>query len=523
MSANPAAPKAYQSVSQAAACATTRNAEKGSGAQEVDRFALQTLCWRLKNGQLELARRADSLRAEDTDVDPQALLDYLFFHVIPSPRTIFKGIRRLPPAHSIHLENQQPAEQPTWTPQFTEPASADLSALITEFRALLRAAVSRELGNDEPACYLSGGTDSSTVSGIACLIAGRPAHTFSIGFDAEGYDEMAYARLAAKHFGCRHHEYYVTPQDLVRYIPSVAAAYDQPFGNSSALPAYCCALRARESGVTKLLAGDGGDELFGGNARYADQRFFDHYDRLPRWLRRGLLEPWLLSADKPRGLLLRKVASYVGQASAGMPARLGHHNLLWRIGPEKILTETFLSAVDLQSPQRWQQEVWDATPPCSSLNRHLAFDWRYTLAETDLPKVIGTADLAGIRVGFPMLDPALVDFSMRLPSHFKVRGKQLRWFFKQALSDFLPSEIITKKKQGFGLPFGPWVMRDAALRAFVRESLDSFGDRGVVRNDFLEALVKELLPVHPGYYGEMVWILLMLEHWMRAHAPNWRM
>ena len=123
-------------------------------------------------------------------------------------------------------------------------------------------------------CFLSGGTDSSTVAGTLKQVTGSAA-TFSIGFDAAGYDEMDYARIAAKHFGTDHHEHYVTPAELVSAIPKVAAHYDQPFGNSSAVPAYICATVARDHGVRKLLAGDGGDELFGGNTRYAKQKIFE--------------------------------------------------------------------------------------------------------------------------------------------------------------------------------------------------------------------------------------------------------
>lgn len=112
-------------------------------------------------------------------------------------------------------------------------------------------------------------------------VSGQQTATYSIGFEAEGYDEMEYARIAARHFKTEHHEYYVTPDDLVRSISAVAQYYDQPFGNSSALPAYYCAKMAREDGVGKILAGDGGDELFGGNTRYAKQKIFGYYDSLP--------------------------------------------------------------------------------------------------------------------------------------------------------------------------------------------------------------------------------------------------
>jgi asparagine synthase (glutamine-hydrolysing) len=151
----------------------------------------------------------------------------------------------------------------------------------------------------------------------------------------------------------------------------------------------------------------------------------------------------------------------------------------------------------------------------------LAYDWRYTLAETDLPKVRGTTQLAGVGVGFPFLDPALLAFSLRMPSHYKLRGLKLRWFFKEALRGFLPDEIIKKKKQGFGLPFGVWLTRHAGLHRLAADSLGSLSTRGIVRPVFLKRLLDEQLPSHPGFYGEMVWILMMLEQWLRQHAPQW--
>ena len=157
-----------------------------------------------------------------------------------------------------------------------------------------------------------------------------------------------------------------------------------------------------------------------------------------------------------------------------------------------------------------------------ALNRTLAFDWRYTLAESDLPKVRGTTALAGVSVGFPMLDDQLLAFSLGLPVSYKLKGLKLRWFFKEALRGFLPDEIITKRKQGFGLPFGVWLTRHSALMALAQDSLDSLAPRGIVRPAFVQRLTRDLLPQHPGYFGEMVWILMMMEQWLRAHAPGYR-
>jgi asparagine synthase (glutamine-hydrolysing) len=179
--------------------------------------------------------------------------------------------------------------------------------------------------------------------------------------------------------------------------------------------------------------------------------------------------------------------------------------------------------VDRGSVVEHQRDTWRNATAQTDLNRMLAFDWRYTLAESDLPKVRGTAHLAGIEVAFPFLDDALLEFSMRLPSEFKVRGMKLRWFFKEALRGFLPDEIIAKKKQGFGLPFGVWAGQHTALNALMRDAVQGFAVRGIMRPEFLNRLVDVHLPAHPGYYGEMVWIVVVLEQWLRAHAPDFRL
>ncbi len=486
----------------------------------VDRFAIRSLCYRVDHGQIRFAERADSLADSGHDIDPQAIFDYLYFHVIPSPRTIYKGIFRLPAGHYAVFEHGQLTVAPYWVPEFNEHIETSFGDLKTEFKQLLRQAVERQLSDGKTACFLSGGTDSSTVTGMAALASGGAVSTYSIGFDAQGYDEMEFARIAAKHFKSDHHEYYVTPADLVRSIPTVAAYYDQPFGNSSALPAYYCAKMVRDDGANKLLAGDGGDELFGGNTRYAKQRVFGWYNSVPQVLRNGVMEPAARLRIVNQIPLVRKAASYVNQAKVPMPDRMMTYNLLFGLGIEDVLAPDFLSQIERKGPQEQQQNIWALTQNDSLVNRMLAFDWRYTLAECDLPKVVGTTGLAGVEVGFPMLDDDLLDFSLRLPTRYKLKGLKLRWFFKEALRGFLPDEIIVKKKQGFGLPFGVWANQTPALKAMATDSLESLARRGVVRADFVRSLLTDRLPEHPGYYGEMVWILLMLEQWLAVKAPG---
>ena len=188
----------------------------------------------------------------------------------PVLRRFFATCPRVPPGSLVDFERGAPKLHRYWQMQFREDRDPGFATLKQEFREALDDAVRDYAAENGNGTFLSGGTDSSTISGLVGKVTGKPARTFSIGFDSEGYDEMHYARLAAQHFGTDQHEYYVTPDDVVDAIPRIAAAYDQPFGNASAIPTYYCArARPRALASQRMLGGDGGDELFGGNSRYA--------------------------------------------------------------------------------------------------------------------------------------------------------------------------------------------------------------------------------------------------------------
>lgn len=489
----------------------------------VDRFSIETLCFAVDGKRVTIADRADAVAPAGPTIDPQAVFDYLYFHMIPAPRTIFRGVSRLPGGCAVDIDARGATLRRHWRPRFDETRRGDFGALRDEFRALLRDATARNLEPGPVGAFLSGGTDSSTVAGMLREVTGARPRTYSIGFDAAGYDEMAYARLTAKHFDADHHEYYVTPADLLQSIPAVAAHHDQPFGNSSAVPAYYCAKAARADGIARMLAGDGGDELFGGNARYATQRLLEAYRIVPAPLRSAILEPLFV----PRRSLtsipgLKQLAGYVRHSSVPMPDRLQAFNLLMRLGPDAVLQPALLRDVDRGEPLAIQRATYADCDAHSLINRMLAFDWKFTLADSDLPKVRGAAAMAGVAVGYPLLDDALTDFSLTMAPSHKLRGMKLRWFFKEALRGFLPDATIAKRKHGFGLPFGVWLARQDALRNLARDALHGVADRGVADRAFVTDLLDKRLPEHPGYYGEMVWILMMLELWFAAHAPGAR-
>lgn len=492
---------------------------RGELVMAVDRFSIETVCFGQEGDRISFAERADEVPVVERVLDRQSIYDYLHFHMIPAPSTVFRNVSRLPGGHALVVKGGSSRVETYWHHEFVEDQRVDFQSAKAEFLRLVEDSVRRLAIEGRVGSFLSGGTDSSTVAGMLCRVSSSECDTYSIGFDSEGYDEMEYARLASRHFGTRHHEYYVTPDDLLTGIPEVAGYYDQPFGNSSAVPAYFCARVARADGITHLLAGDGGDELFGGNSRYATQRLFDAYNAVPQSLRQGVLEPLLADVAWTRKVPgLRQAGGYMRHARVPLPDRMETFNLVEALGVESILTPLFLEGIDRGAPLKHRRDVWRNCDAKSLVNRMLAYDWRFTLADSDLPKVRGTTRLAGVSVGFPLLDNALTDFSMALDPEWKLKRMKLRWFFKEALKGFLPDEIISKKKHGFGLPFGPWTIRHAGLRKLAETSLENLVDRGIVRGDFVRELLRTHLPAHPGYFGEMVWILMMLENWLSGQS-----
>jgi asparagine synthase (glutamine-hydrolysing) len=483
----------------------------------VDRFGIEPLCYGTSPDRLTFADTACDVPGSMRQLDSQSVFDYLFFHVIPAPQTIFGDVLRLEAAHRLVATEASAQASRYWIRHFVEDDHTRLRERMHEFIEAVRHAVDEEADEPSTACFLSGGTDSSTVAGMLTRLRGEPAHAYSIGFEAEGYDEMAYARIAARHFGLVHHEYYLAVDDLVAAIPKVAASVDQPFGNSSILPAYFCAAKAHEDGFTRMLAGDGGDELFGGNSRYAVQNAFEAYHALPRVLREGALEPLADTMPFRRVPLLRQMGGYVRHAKPVMPGRLNAFNLLEYIGLENLFEPEFLSRVNPAAPLEQQRAAWGRSASHSVINRMLEYDWKFTLADSDLHKVRSATQLAGVTVGYPLLSLRLTDLSLRLPPDWKVRRMTLRWFFKRALRDFLPKEILRKKKHGFGLPFGTWLGRHQPLHALAEEALDGLMGRGVIRPGFSVGLLRDRLPSAPAFFGELVWILMMLELWLRAH------
>jgi asparagine synthase (glutamine-hydrolysing) len=494
----------------------------------VDHFGIEQLVFTEVDHSFAIATSIRSLSVahrREPKINLAAILDYLQYTCIPGPKTIYEGISKLQPGHQL---KSRPAAttRSYWDIAYYEGhARRPESVWADETRSAVRSAVASSFKNvDGPqklGCFLSGGTDSSSVAGFVGRLTAQPPRTFSIGFDDARYNEIQYARIAAKHFSADHHEYFVKADDIPMVVRNAAQIYDEPFGNSSIVPTYHCARLAVEHGVTHLLAGDGGDELFGGNARYADDRVFQRYRRVPRWLRHGVLEPTVSCATRCTNIpLLNSAASYVRRSNVPAPDRYFSYSLISSVPCRDLFTPDFIAAVAGHDSLSTARDHFNGAAAQSELNRWLYLDLKITIADNDLRKVTMMSQLAGVTPRFPFLDPTLAEFTGRIPPELKVRGPRLRYIFKKAMQDLLPHEIIVKSKHGFGLPYSVWLADSRPLRDFTFDVLNAARcrQRGYFRTGLLDWLWSQYESVHRGYYGEILWMLLMLELWHVAHA-----
>lgn len=493
----------------------------------IDRMGVERMTYAANNGRIAFGTSAEQLArapGHQFGLNQQGLYDFLMMHMIPAPNTIFSGVQKLRPGTMAIFADNQLQVRRYWSPKFVEGSTNETVAQWKDqLHTSLHDAVKDAHPDSRTGAFLSGGLDSSSVTGMLSRVtkAQSPparARTFSMGFGVDQYDELHYARIAAKHFDCDAFEYHVTPDDIVTAFPLIAQAYDEPFGNSSAVPTYMCALRAKERGIDHLLAGDGGDEIFGGNERYVRQRVFELYRHVPAFLRSGLLEPLSKLFPAEGGLMpLRKFRSYIDQASIPLPERLESWNFIYRAGSGTMLDPDFTKNINPRAPFAVMDEVYHSAPSNVMLHQMLFYDWHFTLSDNDLRKVGTMCELAGVKVSYPMLDQRVVDLSIRIPPKNKIEGMELRSFYKNSMRGFLPEEILNKTKHGFGLPFGVWLKDHKPLGELIYDHLNALKKRHIVQAKFIDTLINDHKSGHASYFGYAIWDLAMLEAWLHAH------
>jgi asparagine synthase (glutamine-hydrolysing) len=443
----------------------------------------------------------------------QAIFDFLYFTAVPGPDTIFSGIHRTLPGHMVHIERSRPRLLKWYSPAATSSASAEMfeQRLITGLRESIR----HRWHDKERACFLSGGLDSSTVCALASEISESPVKAFSIGFRDDEYDEIGYARIAAKKYGLEHHVHYVSPDAVRERIDTIASAFGEPFANASAITALICAEESYKNGVRTLLAGDGGDELFAGNERYAKQMLLQRFYLLPKPLRAML--SGAVANKRARGpRLLRKGISYVQQAALPFARRLQHYNFIEQYGVENIFSKRFLGKIDAEKPVDHIQTLFESAPFDDALKRMLFVDWNITLADNDLRKVRVACEIAGVDVTFPMLGAEVASVAEEIPARYLMPQGRLRGFYKNAVREILPTSIIDKPKHGFGVPVGRWLTQDAKFANLVQSRLSALEERDILLPEFLAAVRQAHQTEDAVHFGVILWTAFMLETWLEA-------
>lgn len=452
-------------------------------------------------------------------MDTEALPAYLTFGYVPTPRTFYQGIQSVPPGHVLTFEpgSSNPRLERYWQPVVAGPGGVAPSQMPMDIaarrvRELLSSAVERRLIADVPVgAFLSGGIDSSSVVALMSGLMEQPVATFTIGFeDTDGFDERPYARLVAQRYKTDHTEFVVKP-DAASLVEKLVWHYDQPFGDSSALPTYLLSELTRKH-VTVALSGDGADELFAGYERFAAAIALSKFQRLPVAARdaayavAGRLPEWALGAR------VRSVRRFL----ACKDEPLHEAFLSW----VSYLDTTWRRNMLRQDPV-WGLEdyrnIWEKTEGADLLDRLVYLNINTYLLDDLLPKVDRTAMAHALEVRSPFLDTALVEFALRLPPGTKIRGLSLKRVLKQAMADLLPREVLRRPKRGFGVPIARWFRSD--LRAYLEGRLlpNSARLRSHLNAEAIDRMVGEHMSGRADH-GHALWTLLTLEEFLRKQG-----
>jgi asparagine synthase (glutamine-hydrolysing) len=454
------------------------------------------------------------------DINPEAVFQYFFFSTIPSPISIYKSILKLEPGKGVTYKDNHLENFTHYDIQYRPDYSVKKSQWIRSIPHRIEKAVATFVPLSNPqdtGCFLSGGTDSSSVVGYYRKLSGRTIKTFSIGFHETDYDELYFANVAARQFDTEQYDYFVTPKEVLDLINTLPKIYDESFGNSSVVPVYHCARLAQEAGVSVLLAGDGGDEIFGGNERYTSNILFELYHKLPVTLRQDFLEPFIIHL--PAIAFIYKAKRYIRRANFTNPERFFSYNLLAEKNSSEIFHHKFLSGIDTDCFINLAKCLYNQVAPAHDTDRLLYIDMKLTITDNDLRKVTQMVESAGLRVRYPLLDRDLVDFTATIPPNLKVKLGRERYIFKRAMRSFLPREIIKKKKHGMGLPIAPWFKKDRNLAELLNDTLFA----GIpliteyVRPEFLLNIKSAFESDSTSYYGSNLWVFLMLELWLKSN------
>ncbi len=489
-----------------------------------DRLGKKPLVYRDEPGRLLFASELKALLEAPgvpREVDPQALDEYLMYQYVPHPRTIFRGINKLPPGCYALWCNGRLAVRPYWKPDFNVEQDRPAADYARELRELMISAVKMRLQSEVPlGAFLSGGIDSTIVVGLMSQLVSEPVRTFSIGFPVKEFDETRYAREAAERFGTIHEEFEVQP-DAMEVLPRLVWHYDEPMGDSSAVPTWYVSQLTRQR-VTVALTGDGGDELFMGYPRYLAVWLAEGFDRLPWIVRRmcaGKYWQRLPSGQRQKSRL-RQWKRFVEMLNLPPAERyLEWIAIFGQARRAALYSDSFTAALPESSPLDF---LTDALKRCDRRDGLTAFSLAdlTTYLPCDLMTKVDIASMAhGLECRQPFLDYRVVELAARMPRVLKFRLGRGKRILREVFGDLLPASIQRRPKMGFGVPLDHWFRNE--LRDYVREVL--LDKTALQRGYFRPEAVAQLLQQHQQgrfNHGYRLWSLLILELWHRQWAEK---
>ena len=478
-----------------------------------DRLGKKPLYWRLAGGRLSYGSELKAI-LEDSElervVDREALALYLQYQYVPAPWTILQGVAKLPPASILTWDGTEPRVERYWSPDYLPKTRCNLQEDVDEGLSIIREAVRLRLRSDVPVgVFLSGGMDSSVVTALMAEASAGPVRTFSIGFEDQAYDELPYARAVAQRFGTVHTEEIVR-LDALELLPELADHFDEPFGDSSAVPTFRVSQIAAKY-LKVVLTGDGGDESFGGYGRYRANRIFGMLDVIP-------------------GPLLRAMARTGRIATAPLGDRSRLHRRMDRaeellgLQPDEryVRMMTILDGANRNELLPDESESTSAyllrvlrEGPAEPVDRMLRADLLTYLPEDLLVKMDRATMANSLEARAPLLDHKLVEFAARLPVDRKIAGANTKVLLRAIAKHLMPAEMVDRPKMGFGVPIGGW-FRGALGDRF--EELVLAPD-AASRDHLDPSVAAMLLKEHRSRHAEQehrLWLLLMFELWART-------
>jgi len=450
-------------------------------------------------------------------IDLSALDSYLTFGYVPEEFCIFKGVHKLAPGHFLFFKNGEITTKQYWDFDYSEKSEIKTEAEYIEvLREKIKEAVKIRLISEVPlGAFLSGGVDSSSIVGMMSQISDTPVKTFSIGFNEDTFNELKFARVAAKHFNTEHHEFIVTP-DLVEIVDDLVWHFDEPFADSSALPTFMVSKMARDF-VTVVLSGDGGDELFAGYTRYAKDKKRSGLEKLPRVVRQSLLKP--LSRILPHGA---KGKNFLYNTSLDAVDRyidsVSHFGNLKKIELYSNALRENLNGQFGKAEAVFRQ-IADSVSSKNPTDKLLYLDSKTYLPSDILTKVDRMTMATSLEARVPLLDHELIEFVQTIPAQLKLKGTETKYIFKKAMEGIVPHEILYREKQGFGVPINEWINSQLKERIHGILSEKRTLERGYFEPKYIQILLDEHAKNRRDH-SHSLWILWMLELWHRRFVDG---